>query len=164
MNLRTQDAGPLRLGLFGYYGEDAGWSREQQMAFWVNAYNAFVLQTVVDNYPIRGRASNYPSNSVRQIPGVFDKTPRTVAGRTLTLDFGEPPRHQLVRDIQLAGRLQHVDGLGQVAQPWVSPGASQAVGQSGEERDPADSTVSHERSNTRMYDSGPLARLSVPRT
>src|SRR6478672_10978883 len=31
-----------------------GWSREEKMAFWVNAYNVFVLQTVVDRYPIRG--------------------------------------------------------------------------------------------------------------
>src|SRR5262249_43382796 len=28
-----------------------GWSREDKMAFWVNAYNAFVLQTIVDHYP-----------------------------------------------------------------------------------------------------------------
>ena len=31
-------------------------------------------------------------------------------------------------------------------------------------REPADSTVSHERSNTRMYDTGPLARDIVPCT
>src|SRR4026209_2200787 len=39
------------------------WSREQQMAFWVNAYNAFVLETVVDHYPINGASKAYPSNS-----------------------------------------------------------------------------------------------------
>ncbi len=61
-------------------------SNDEQIAFWLNAYNALVLQTVADNYPIRGRASNYPANSVRQIPGVFDRTPHTVAGRSLTLD------------------------------------------------------------------------------
>lgn len=59
---------------------------DEQIAFWLNAYNALVVQTVVDNYPIRGRASNYPSNSVRQIPGAFDKLPHAVAGRSLTLD------------------------------------------------------------------------------
>jgi Protein of unknown function, DUF547 len=59
---------------------------DEQIAFWLNAYDALVLKTVVDNYPIRGRASNYPPNSVRQIPGVFDKVTHTVAGRTLTLD------------------------------------------------------------------------------
>ena len=42
------------------------WPREEKMAFWVNAYNAFVLQTVVDRYPIRG-TSKYPAESIRQI-------------------------------------------------------------------------------------------------
>src|SRR5215510_8028297 len=38
-----------------------GWSKEQQMAFWVNAYNAFVLVTVINHYPMHG--------TIRQIPG-----------------------------------------------------------------------------------------------
>lgn len=63
-----------------------GWTREQRMAFWVNAYNAFVLQTIVSNYPIRGRSDTYPAASVRQIPGAFDKTPHRAAGRSVTLD------------------------------------------------------------------------------
>jgi len=63
-----------------------GWSREQQMAFWVNAYNAFVLRTVIEHYPIRGKSPQYPANSVRQIPGAFEKTKHAAAGRTLTLD------------------------------------------------------------------------------
>src|SRR4029079_17483246 len=62
------------------------WPREQQMAFWVNAYNAFVLQTVVDHYPINGSSKAYPSNSVRQIPGAFEQAKHRVAGQSLTLD------------------------------------------------------------------------------
>src|SRR4051795_3097152 len=31
-----------------------GWSKGQQMAFWVNTYNALVLQLVINNYPLRG--------------------------------------------------------------------------------------------------------------
>src|SRR5688572_9967452 len=38
------------------------WSGDQKKAFWINAYNAFVLQTVVNHYPIRGQASGYPTN------------------------------------------------------------------------------------------------------
>jgi hypothetical protein len=60
--------------------------QDDQIAFWVNAYNALVLETVVNNYPIRGRAGNYPTNSIRQIPGAFDKTTHMVAGRAMTLD------------------------------------------------------------------------------
>jgi hypothetical protein len=64
----------------------SAWPREQQMAFWVNAYNAFVLQTVINGYPIRGRAADYPANSIRQIAGAFDQRRHRAAGRSVTLD------------------------------------------------------------------------------
>jgi hypothetical protein len=63
-----------------------GWSREQKLAFWLNAYNAVVLQTVANHYPIRGRASTYPANSIRQIPGAFETAKHRLAGRSVTLD------------------------------------------------------------------------------
>ncbi|HXI32249.1 MAG TPA: DUF547 domain-containing protein, partial [Vicinamibacterales bacterium] len=59
---------------------------DEQVAFWLNAYNALVLRTVVDHYPIAGRSADYPQKSIRQIPGAFEKTAHRVAGRTLTLD------------------------------------------------------------------------------
>lgn len=62
------------------------WDRDRQKAFWINAYNAFVLQTVVSHYPIKGQASAYPPNSIRQIPGAFEKTPHMAAGKSVTLD------------------------------------------------------------------------------
>jgi hypothetical protein len=62
------------------------WTREQKMAFWVNAYNVFVLQTVINHYPIRGRSASYPASSIRQIPGAFEQIKHRAAGRSLTLD------------------------------------------------------------------------------
>ncbi len=76
-----------------------GWAPERQLAFWINAYNALVLRTVIDHYPIRGRAPEYPANSIRQIPGAFERATHRAGGRTLTLDalerdviagFGDP--------------------------------------------------------------------------
>jgi hypothetical protein len=55
-------------------------------AFWINAYNALVLRTVIDHYPIKGRAAEYPADSIRQIAGAFDKIAYDVAGERLTLD------------------------------------------------------------------------------
>ena len=60
--------------------------RDEQIAFWLNAYNALVLQTVIDHYPIPQRTPDYPAHSIRQIPGAFERLPHRVAGRTLTLD------------------------------------------------------------------------------
>lgn len=64
----------------------SGWSNAQQMAFWVDAYNAFVLETVIDHYPVHGTAPGAPSNSIRQIPGAFDRNTWHAAGRAVTLD------------------------------------------------------------------------------
>lgn len=77
----------------------SGQARAQQVAFWLNAYNALVMRTVIDAYPIVQRTGEYPAHSLRQVPGAFDRLTHRVAGRTLTLDgieqsvlpsFGDP--------------------------------------------------------------------------
>jgi hypothetical protein len=60
--------------------------REAQIAFWLNAYNAVVLETVIEHYPIPSRSTEYPQHSIRQVPGAFERTTHRVAGRTVTLD------------------------------------------------------------------------------
>jgi hypothetical protein len=76
-----------------------GWSREEQIAFWLNAYDAIVLRTVINRYPIAGTSREYPSKSIRQIAGAFERATHKVAGRAVTLDaiegnilngFGDP--------------------------------------------------------------------------
>jgi hypothetical protein len=71
----------------------------QRAAFWLNAYNALVLKTVIDRFPIPQRSKEYPAASIRQIPGAFERERHRVAGRTVTLDeiertllppFGDP--------------------------------------------------------------------------
>lgn len=32
---------------------DTNWSREEQFAYWINAYNAFTVKIIVDNYPLK---------------------------------------------------------------------------------------------------------------
>ena len=62
------------------------WSRAEQVAFWLNAYNAIVLRTIINAYPIQGKAGTYPAGSIRQIPGAFEQAKHRLACRTLTLD------------------------------------------------------------------------------
>lgn len=82
----------------------AQWDVDEQLAFWINAYNALTLQVIVDHYPIDERTDKrLPANSIRQIPGVWDKLKFTVMGRSLTLndiehhtiraEFAEPRIH-----------------------------------------------------------------------
>ena len=77
----------------------AGRPRDEQIAFWINAYNALALKTVIDNYPIAVRSKEYPARSIRQVPGAFERNAHRVAGKNVTLDqieqtilteFGDP--------------------------------------------------------------------------
>jgi hypothetical protein len=73
------------------------WARDQQLAFWINAYNANTLATIIDHYPIsRGSLIGlaFPANSIWQIPGAFKSARHRVAGRVRSLDNIE---HDVVR-------------------------------------------------------------------
>lgn len=84
----------------------ARFSREQQIAYWLNAYNAFTLEAIVDHYPLKRRGIKglaFPANSIWQIPGVWKELRRRAGGRDLSLDdiehgilrpqYGEPRVH-----------------------------------------------------------------------
>ncbi|HHT9153447.1 MAG TPA: DUF547 domain-containing protein, partial [Candidatus Hypogeohydataceae bacterium YC40] len=51
--------------------------REEQIAFWIDVYNATVLKRVGEKYPIKG---------VKEIKGFFDKDKLKVAGKAFTLN------------------------------------------------------------------------------
>ncbi len=61
------------------------WSKNHQIAFYINAYNGHALRIVRDRYPIRGKNSEFPESSIQQIPDVW-KLPIDIAGETLNLD------------------------------------------------------------------------------
>jgi hypothetical protein len=82
-----------------------GASRNERLAFWINAYNACMLKVVLDHYPIRrGGAgilaairnwfAGYPSNSVWQIPNVFGREHCPVVGSLRSQDEIE---HEIIR-------------------------------------------------------------------
>lgn len=75
------------------------WTREQKLALWINAYNAFTIKVILDHYPIEHswRADpigHYPDNSIRQINGVWDDITWTVMGKEYTLNHME---HEIMR-------------------------------------------------------------------
>ncbi len=37
----------------GAHPNDKNWTREEQMAYWINAYNAFTVQLVIRHYPVK---------------------------------------------------------------------------------------------------------------
>ena len=80
-------------------------SREEQLAFWINAYNACMLHRVVEHYPldranpglsgrVQNRLARRPANSVWQIRDVFSGAGCLVAGQQRSLDQIE---HEIIR-------------------------------------------------------------------
>jgi Protein of unknown function, DUF547 len=78
-----------------------GWSREQRLAFWINAYNAFTVQLILDHYPIASirKIGWLPGAAFRE---TFIPMPALKRGMislndiehdTLRTDFREPRIH-----------------------------------------------------------------------
>ncbi len=64
----------------------AAWGEADQIAFLINAYNAFTLESIIDQRPLKA--------SIRDIPGVWRIRKFQVAGQSKTLDAIE---HQTLR-------------------------------------------------------------------
>jgi len=68
------------------------WTDKERVAFWINAYNALTLRTIIDHYPIKPiflPSFRFPKDSIRQIPGVWDKLQFKIMGKEMTLDSME---------------------------------------------------------------------------
>lgn len=93
--------------------EFESWPANERVAYLINAYNAYVLQTIIDHYPITGsgffkkltspKRFSLPANSIKHIDGAFDGIVHEVAGTEMTLhdiqhgtlraDYAEPRIH-----------------------------------------------------------------------
>lgn len=73
------------------------WEEKDQIAYWINAYNAFTLKAIIDHYPIKAgwlTSLTYPKNSIRQISGVWDNLTFGALGKPITLNAIE---HEILR-------------------------------------------------------------------
>ena len=76
----------------------AGWSEEEQIAFWINAYNSLTLKSIIDQTPIKP--------SIKDITGVWRlrrhpinqtaKTLNNIEHDVLRVDFDEPRLHAAI--------------------------------------------------------------------
>ena len=66
----------------------SGFTKEEKLAFYINAYNATVIKNVIDHLPI---------NSPMDVDGFFSKIKHTIAGKEITLDELE---HQYALNIE----------------------------------------------------------------
>ncbi len=62
------------------------WSRNDQLAFWINTYNAFTVQLIVDNYPVKSIKDLNPSLSVPLLHTVWTGTKFKIGDAEYSLD------------------------------------------------------------------------------
>ena len=62
------------------------WSKNETMAFWINAYNAFTVKLITDNYPVKSIKDLNPSVSVIFVNTVWDKKFFSIGGDKMSLN------------------------------------------------------------------------------
>ena len=93
------------------------YARAEQMAYWINLYNALTMQVVLDHYPVK---------SIRDIdisPGLFSDGPwgkklLTIEGETVSLDDIE---HQILRPIWKDPRIHYAVNCASIGCPNLQP-------------------------------------------
>jgi len=76
--------------------DPSGWSRDARLAFWINAYNAYALKLIVDNYPVENIWATTPGPAEpKEENNPFGMKLGPVADTARTLDEIE---HEIIRD------------------------------------------------------------------
>lgn len=72
----------------------ASWNKNDQLAYWINAYNAFTVLLIVDNYPIESIKDLNPLLTIPTIRSVWTKEWFEIGGKDFSLDYIE---HKILR-------------------------------------------------------------------
>ncbi len=70
------------------------WTKEDKIAYWLNAYNAFTVKLIVDNYPVNSIKDLAPKKAIIFINTVWDKKFFKINGRRMSLNNIE---HRIIR-------------------------------------------------------------------
>lgn len=62
------------------------WSEEEQLAYWINAYNAFTVELIAKNYPLESIEELHPTINIPTINTVWHKKFFTIGGQKSSLD------------------------------------------------------------------------------
>ncbi len=70
------------------------WSRDEQLAYWINAYNAFTVKLIVDNYPLESIKDLNPVVAIPTVSTIWNKKFFAIGGVEMSLDNIE---HDILR-------------------------------------------------------------------
>lgn len=70
------------------------WTKEEKLAYWINAYNAFTIQLIVDHYPVESIQDLHPKAYIPLVNSVWHKKFFQIGGKPMTLNAIE---HKILR-------------------------------------------------------------------
>jgi hypothetical protein len=70
------------------------WTKKQQLAFWINAYNAFTIKLIIDHYPTESIKDLNPTVSLPQVNTIWHEKFFSIGGQPMSLDHIE---HAILR-------------------------------------------------------------------
>jgi hypothetical protein len=70
------------------------WTREEQLAYWINAYNAFTIKLIIDNYPVASIQDLKPKLNIPLVNTVWHLKFFQIGGQDASLDEIE---HKILR-------------------------------------------------------------------
>lgn len=70
------------------------WSKDEQLAYWINAYNAFTVKLIVDNYPVESIKDLGPAVKIPLVKDVWHYKFFKIGGQESSLDEIE---HSILR-------------------------------------------------------------------
>ena len=74
--------------------DDSLWSTEEKLAYWINAYNAFTVELILDNYPLKSITDLHPALYIPGVNTVWHKKFFKIGGVETSLDEIE---HKILR-------------------------------------------------------------------
>ena len=92
------------------------YSRDEQMAYWINFYNALTVETVVEEYPVDSIKSIH--EGIVPLSGPWGDERATVAGQRLTLDNME---HDILRALWRDPRIHYAVNCASLGCPNLAP-------------------------------------------
>lgn len=78
------------------------WTKEDQIAYWLNAYNAFTVKLIIDHYPLKSIKDLGPKKQIIFINTPWDRKFFKIGNKTMTLNRIE---HRILRKIYSEPRI-----------------------------------------------------------
>lgn len=96
------------------------WSREEKLAYWINAYNVFTVKLIVDNYPVESIKDLNPAISIPTVNTVWTKKWFQIGGEDFSLDQIE---HKILRKDFEEPRIHFAVNCASISCPVLRPEA-----------------------------------------